>query len=1209
MDPVQSLSQPSVTQTTTPAQSRGGSRRPRRAGAPNHRQMSTNASLARGNPDHSHLTSRDPSLAFLPASMAPPSQPSSTGVSSAEHSGAENPNSKSTRGGANRRGRSARGGRRGNISAVGREQVPTAAVLANQNHDPRATHTLSTITTAGSAIPSRQFGGRLTAANAPPNAVEDGPSSLSAEAADFQPGQQQHKSRSQRGRGNKTAPRPLPGPRSPYNRQRRDSALKSTAPDIATRTHEDIANSLYECPICTSEIGRNSKVWSCKTCWTVFHLTCIKKWSINEGSTHTQQRNSEGEDLSPRQWRCPGCNLPKDVLPSSYACWCEKEIDPRPISGIPPHSCGQTCGHYRALPKKCPHPCELPCHAGPCPPCTHKGPTLSCFCGKHSASSRCVDTDYEAGWSCGQICGDLMPCGLHTCQQLCHEGLCGACEVSMDSRCYCGKVAKPLSCCDRRDEKASTKAADDSGLLKDWIGTFTCGQICQRDYDCGKHRCERDCHPQNEKSAHCPQSPDVVSHCPCGKTPLEEVSTVQRASCTEYIPNCNKQCLKQLNCGHPCQGICHSGDCAPCLMTVPITCRCGRVQTSTICHQGHEKQPQCTRHCKATLNCGRHECGDRCCSGERKAFDRQAVKRKLRPLGAPRLLDSEIEAEHICTRSCGRPLKCGNHACLELCHKGPCGNCREAIFEEISCHCGKTVLEPPSACGTKAPPCRFDCDRPKLCGHPQISHNCHGNEVSCPKCPYLLEKPCMCGKKLLKNQPCWLMDARCGEICGRRLKCGSHTCRRQCHRPGECEDAGMACQQACGKPKKACSHPCEERCHAPSACKEDKACQNKIFITCECQHLKQEMKCSTSKTSEGNGQKSLSCDDECARLERNRKLALALNIDPEAHKDDHVPYSAETLRMFRDHVKWGQEQEREFRVFAADEAEKRLRFKPMAPQQRTFLHSLAEDFGLDSESMDPEPHRHVAVFKTPRFVMAPMKTLAECVRIRLNAEAAAASIIEEQRRLRSNNEAYNAFLLVHPRFGLTIDELRLELPAQVQSTPGLAFDISFLPSEEIVVKARPATASTNIAPTSIEAAVKALKTPVANVIASKRLASSCQLCTLDPSLNILRKELDRSVNVDGWSQVAAKAAPPRTASKLMGVGEKSVYTVLGSKLKDAKKKKQEMEKAREEEPLIDDWEEAMRKEEQQEMVAREGKECGLSIVDATMGQGDMTTGE
>ncbi|KAL8693534.1 MAG: hypothetical protein Q9218_001659 [Villophora microphyllina] len=368
------------------------------------------------------------------------------------------------------------------------------------------------------------------------------------------------------------------------------------------------------------------------------------------------------------------------------------------------------------------------------------------------------------------------------------------------------------------------------------------------------------------------------------------------------------------------------------------------------------------------------------------------------------------------------------------------------------------------------------------------------------------------------------------------------------------------------------------------------------------------MKCNASKTSEGNVKKSLSCDDECARLERNRKLALALNIDPEAHKDDHVPYSAETLRMFRDHVKWGQEQEREFRVFAADEAEKRLRFKPMPSHHRAFLHSLAEDFGLDSESMDPEPHRHVAVFKTPRFVMAPMKTLAECVRIRLNAEAVAASTTEEQRRLRSNNEAYNGLFLSHPRFGLTIDELRSELSAQFQSTPGLAFDISFLPSEEIVLKARQATPSTNISPTSIEAAVKALKTPVASIISTKRLASSCQLCTLDSSLNILRKELDRSANVDGWSQVAANAAAPRSAPKQMGVGQKSVYTVLGSKLKDGKRKKEEMEKAKVEEPLIDDWEEEMRKEEQRETVNEE-PDAKTNVVNGGMGQDDDATGD
>ncbi|KAF4275370.1 hypothetical protein CNMCM8812_001815 [Aspergillus fumigatus] len=94
---------------------------------------------------------------------------------------------------------------------------------------------------------------------------------------------------------------------------------KSTAPDIATRIHEDIAHNLYECPICTSELGRRSRVWSCGLCWTVFHLSCVKKWSKNEGSAaqDAARRQAEGEPSAPRAWRCPGCNLPHEIFPPS----------------------------------------------------------------------------------------------------------------------------------------------------------------------------------------------------------------------------------------------------------------------------------------------------------------------------------------------------------------------------------------------------------------------------------------------------------------------------------------------------------------------------------------------------------------------------------------------------------------------------------------------------------------------------------------------------------------------------------------------------------------------------------------------------------------------------------------------------------------------------------------------------------------------------
>lgn len=1017
-------------------------------------------------------------------------------------------------------------------------------------------------------IPRRQFGGRLTA-QSDTHALPPGLSSLQADAPVFIPGQPhqarvatKHPNARDRVKGKAGA--------------RRASIKKSQAQDIATRTHEDIMNKVYECAICSDDITSHSKVWCCVTCWTVFHLGCIKKWATNEGSTLAQPRNQDDVLPPARQWRCPGCNLPKESLPSTYLCWCGKDEDPRPISGIPPHSCGQTCAKPRIVPKPCPHSCDLLCHAGPCPPCRQMGPVQSCFCGKNSTSRKCVDTNYDSGWSCGEICGDMMPCGEHYCGRPCHEGLCGACETTMECSCYCGKSQQAILCCNRGDEKRSVRSDNPTQGPTVWTGAFECGDVCGRLFACGKHKCERKCHPQDLDSPLCPQSPALISHCFCGKTALDTLLTTPRASCQDPIPNCSERCTKPLPCGHECHRVCHSDPCFPCLLTMEIACRCGRTKSTTLCHQGLEEPPQCTRACRANLSCGRHECGERCCTGERKAVERQASKRKLKALGASRLLDEGIEPEHICTRVCGRLLKCGNHRCPDLCHRGACSSCREAIFDEVSCSCGRTILQPPLPCGTSAPPCRFECERPKKCGHPRVPHNCHSDSQSCPKCPFLQEKRCLCGKKTLKNQPCFLNEARCGEVCGRKLRCGSHFCRNLCHRAGLCEDVGEPCQQACGKARKMCGHPCEDRCHAPKACKEDTPCQHKRLITCECQHVKQEIKCNASKNSEGNSKKSLSCDDDCARLARNQRLAQALNIDPNTHKDDHIPYSSETLKMYRENSKWAQIQEREFRVFAADEDEKRLRFKPMPSSQRAFIHLLANDFGLDSESMDPEPHRHVCVFKTPRFLLPPMKTIAECVRIRnTEAEAAAPVAVKETVRRLQGHEPYNGFLLSSPRFGLTLDELHVEYSSSFSSTPGLSYDISFLPSEEIVIKVRPAATSTIISSASMEASLKSIKSSISTTTSSKRIAASVQLCCLDASLNITYRESDEAANNDGWSRVAAKGAMPRNLRPYAGLGQKSQYTVLSL---NSKKKKEGMKKATKDD-VVDDWEDEMERQE------------------------------
>ncbi|KAJ6109624.1 hypothetical protein N7486_001859 [Penicillium sp. IBT 16267x] len=168
---------------------------------------------------------------------------------------------------------------------------------------------------------ARGFGARLTK---PGHESEDQPhgtvaDSLRADVPDFVPGMPASNMESAPSSGKGKGKAKPKGPPKPPK-----VTTKSIANDIATRIHEDIAHNLYECPICTSELGRRSKVWSCELCWTVFHLSCIKKWSTNEGAAaqnnNREPDNGEGS-VNPRAWRCPGCNLSHEHFPTTYTCW------------------------------------------------------------------------------------------------------------------------------------------------------------------------------------------------------------------------------------------------------------------------------------------------------------------------------------------------------------------------------------------------------------------------------------------------------------------------------------------------------------------------------------------------------------------------------------------------------------------------------------------------------------------------------------------------------------------------------------------------------------------------------------------------------------------------------------------------------------------------------------------------------------------------
>ena len=241
----------------------------------------------------------------------------------------------------------------------------------------------------------------------------------------------------------------------------------------------------------------------------------------------------------------------------------------------------------------------------------------------------------------------------------------------------------------------------------------------------------------------------------------------------------------------------------------------------------------------------------------------------------------------------------------------------------------------------------------------------------------------------------------------------------------------------------------------------------------------------------------------------------------------------------------------------------------MPASQRAFLHALAEDFGLDSESLDPEPHRHVVVFKAPRFVRAPMKTLAQCVAVRpedkrgenqksATAAAAPATSVDAV--------PFNAFILRQPRFGLTIDDVRTALAAEVEAAAD--WNIAFLPSEEVVLRGGVGVD---------EAALSRLRPLVARAVAAKGIAKRTAMCAVDGSLNVVRGEEGDGAGEGGgggWSQVV-RGAPVRRKVEGGGLGAKSGFAVLGARREEGKEKEKERRRREREESVVENWEDAV----------------------------------
>ena len=194
-------------------------------------------------------------------------------------------------------------------------------------------------------------------------------------------------------------------------------------------------------------------------------------------------------------------------------------------------------------------------------------------------------------------------------------------------------------------------------------------------------------------------------------------------------------------------------------------------------------------------------------------------------------------------------LSCGKHPCPRPCHKGPCGECKIMVNKKISCACGAVSVGPPVKCGTAVPYCDKVCGKTLPCGH-KCYYKCHFGE--CPPCQEIIDKPCECGKTIIKGAIC-SVSYKCTKICNKLLPCG-HRCKELCHsgscldliekRRAEMKAKGIpnvpetGCLQPCKKIRSSvvpgsCDHPCQHLCHPGTPCPMD-PCPVQVKVTCPC---------------------------------------------------------------------------------------------------------------------------------------------------------------------------------------------------------------------------------------------------------------------------------------------------------------------------------------------------------------------------------------
>ncbi|KAF2618794.1 hypothetical protein F2Q68_00040585 [Brassica cretica] len=292
----------------------------------------------------------------------------------------------------------------------------------------------------------------------------------------------------------------------------------------------------------------------------------------------------------------------------------------------------------------------------------------------------------------------VLPCGLHTCNEVCHSGDCPPCLVKVNQKCRCGSSFRTVECyfttssetekfvcaksCGRKKNCGRHRCSErccpllnskKNDLSGDW-DPHACQLPCGKNLRCGQHSCESSCH-----SGHCPPCLEMIFTdltCACGRT-----SIPPPLPCGTPVPSCQLPCSIPQPCGHSATHGCHFGDCPPCSAPVEKKCVGGHVVLRNIpCGL---KDIRCNKICGKTRRCGLHACARTC-----------------HPEPCDSYNESEAVSRVTCGQTCGAPRRDCRHVCVALCHPSlPCPDSRCEFSVTITCSCGRITATVPCDAG------------------------------------------------------------------------------------------------------------------------------------------------------------------------------------------------------------------------------------------------------------------------------------------------------------------------------------------------------------------------------------------------------------------------------------------------------------------------------------------------------------------------------